>query len=308
MKKWITVLLVGALAFSTSQLAETVEAASSSVITVLVDGRKVKFQGGDPVMENNRVQVPLRGIGESLGAKVDFSEKTVTYLKGEKSIILTIGSKVATVDGQNVTMDTAAKAVRGRTYVPLRFVSENLGESVSWDQVGNWVWIGEKVVPTLEEVGLKPVSIDPYLKWFKDKEYLLKRPREDITYEKVLIFKEADLPTKFLREIYSVELFTEPTSKAVFLKVRAKTTSTAGNLFYLTNKNDIRFRNHVVGRTINNGDGTKYDFYPIWSLSDKTLDGIIDQKILELSDIEYIGFDGGKQDYIPLMINPWKVN
>uniref|UniRef100_UPI001902A37A copper amine oxidase N-terminal domain-containing protein n=1 Tax=Paenibacillus bouchesdurhonensis TaxID=1870990 RepID=UPI001902A37A len=105
MKKWITVLIFGAVAFSTFQFADTVEAASGSVITVLVDGRKVKFQGGDPVMENNRVQVPLRGIGEALGAKVDFSEKNVTYLKGEKSIVLTLGSKVAVVDGQNVTMD-----------------------------------------------------------------------------------------------------------------------------------------------------------------------------------------------------------
>ncbi|WP_234404756.1 stalk domain-containing protein, partial [Paenibacillus bouchesdurhonensis] len=75
MKKLMTVFLLGAVAFFTFQFAETVEAASSSVITVLVDARKVKFQGGDPVMENNRVQVPLRGIGEALGAKVDFSEK-----------------------------------------------------------------------------------------------------------------------------------------------------------------------------------------------------------------------------------------
>lgn len=308
MKKLMTVLLVGALSFSSLQFVGTVEAANNSNITVLVDGRKVNFQGGEPVMENNRVQIPLRGVGEALDAKVGYNgtDKKVTYAKSDKTITLTVGSKQAMVDGKSVTMDTAAKVVKGRTYVPLRFVSENLGESVSWDQVGGWVWIGKKEVPTLEEAGLEPVSIDPYKKWFKNKEYLLKSPREDITYEKVLIFKETDLPTKFMRDIYSIELFTEPEAKRVFLKVRSKTTSTAGNLFYLTNKNDIRFRNQVVGGTINNGDGTKYDFYPIWSLSDKTLDGIIDQKNLELSDIEYIGFDGAKQDYIPLMINPWK--
>src|SRR5690606_13212493 len=136
MKRWIVLLLCGVIGVSMLHWEGNVEAASelgpvigSPQLAVLVDGRKVKFQGGDPVMENNRVQVPLRGIGDALGAKVDFSDKTVTYLKGEKSIVLTLGSKVAVVDGQNVTMDTAAKAVKGRTYVPLRFVSENLGES-----------------------------------------------------------------------------------------------------------------------------------------------------------------------------------
>lgn len=309
MRKWMIALLAMVIVFCSFQVVGTVGAANKSNIAVLIDGRKVKFQGGDPVMENNRVQIPLRGIGEALDAKVGYSgtaKKVVTYTKSNKTITLTVGSKQAIVDGKSITMDTAAKVVKGRTYVPLRFVSENLGESVSWDQVGGWVWIGKSDVPTLEEAGLEPVSIDPYLKWFTNKEYLLKSPREDVTYEKVLIFKEADLPTKFTRDIYSVELFTEPKSKAVFLKVRSKTTSTAGNLFYLTNKNDTRYRNPVVGRTTNNGDGTKYDFYPIWSPSDKTLDGIVDQKILELNDILYIGFRSNNNDYIPLMINPWK--
>ncbi|WP_110929741.1 copper amine oxidase N-terminal domain-containing protein, partial [Paenibacillus bouchesdurhonensis] len=257
---------------------------------------------------NNRVQVPLRGIGEALGAKVDFSEKNVTYLKGEKSIVLTLGSKVAVVDGQNVTMDTAAKAVKGRTYVPLRFVSENLGESVSWDQVGNWVWIGEKEIPTLEEAGLKTVSIDPYKKWFVNDEDLLQSPGGDITYEKVLNFGITDLPFKHSRDIYSVELFTELKYKVTYLKVRSKTNTRGGNLFYLTKKTDIRFRHPVAEMSIDNGDGTKYSFYSVWSAADKTLYDIVDQRPLEISDIEYIGFYGGTQDYIPLMVNPWKGN
>ncbi|MNJ60926.1 hypothetical protein D3C77_566890 [compost metagenome] len=150
------------------------------------------------------------------------------------------------------------------------------------------------------------MSIDPYLKWFKDKENLLKSPRKDITYEKVLIFKETDLPTKLLMDTYSIEPFTDPKTKVTFLKVRSKTNSTAGNLFYLTEKMDIRYRNEEAERTIDNGDGTKYNFYRIWSAADKTIHGIIDQDPLELSDIRYIGFRGGDYDYIPFMINSWQ--
>lgn len=41
------------------------DAVGSPKLAVLVDGRKVKFQGGDPIFEQGRVQVPLRGIGEA---------------------------------------------------------------------------------------------------------------------------------------------------------------------------------------------------------------------------------------------------
>ncbi|MBE0467198.1 MAG: copper amine oxidase N-terminal domain-containing protein [Candidatus Desulforudis sp.] len=52
---------------------------------------------------------------------------------GDTEIILTIGSQVALVNGQQVLVDCAAELhPPGRTFVPLRFVAEFLGARVHW--------------------------------------------------------------------------------------------------------------------------------------------------------------------------------
>lgn len=286
-------------------------ASSTGNIEVLLNAKKIQFPDAKPYQDaQGSVMVPIRFVSEALGAEVGWQkvngQMTVSVNNEKHNVRMTVGQKVAKVDGQDKSYGTKIELKQNRTFVPLRLVSEGLGQPVEWDKIGRWVWIGEKKAPTLEELGLKPVSIEPYRKWFEKKPYLLKSPREDFTYEKVLIFKFTDLPTSLLRDIYSIEPYTDAKTKVTYLKVRSKTTSTAGNLFYLTKKQDIRYRYPIDQRTINNGDGTKYSFYPIFSRSDKTLDGIVDKQPLQLQDIEYIGFYGGKQDYIPLMINSWK--
>lgn len=198
MKKLMTAFLAGALGLgvfgvggSSINAAEIKPVAGSKKLAVLVDARKVKFDGGDPFVEDKRVQVPLRGIGEALGAKIGFDAQTVTYEKNEKSIKLTLGSKVAIVDGKSVTMDTVAKAINGRTYVPLRFVSENLGEKVTWDQVGNWVWIGSQEVPDIEEV-TELEDLTPYEGYFKGTEYFIESHGEKETKARIASYE--DLP------------------------------------------------------------------------------------------------------------------
>ncbi|MBP3362050.1 MAG: hypothetical protein J6N52_14460 [Clostridia bacterium] len=51
----------------------------------------------------------------------------------EKQIILTIGEKEALVFGETKLNDVAPKIVNDRTMLPARFVAENLGAAVKWD-------------------------------------------------------------------------------------------------------------------------------------------------------------------------------
>lgn len=39
--------------------------------------------------------------------------------------------------------------------MPLRLVSEGLGEEVKWDKVGRWVWIGEKKFQDTDDAAFK---------------------------------------------------------------------------------------------------------------------------------------------------------
>src|SRR5579871_4714840 len=79
--------------------------------------------------------VPLRGVLETMGASIDWMQdsQTVVATRGNIEIDLPIGSRTATINGREVTLDVPAMTIAGRTMVPLRFVSETLGAQVEWN-------------------------------------------------------------------------------------------------------------------------------------------------------------------------------
>jgi hypothetical protein len=112
-------------------------ASAQGAVDVFVNGERVVFSGAGPQTVNNRVLVPLRGVLEKLGAYVDWDSagQLVTATKDGTDIELRIGDRVARVNGSPVTLDVPAQLYRGRTHVPLRFMSEALGAEVRWDPV-----------------------------------------------------------------------------------------------------------------------------------------------------------------------------
>lgn len=314
MKKLVASVLLGVTLVGLLQSESIIEAAKKNIVghpdlAVLVDGRKVIFQGGNPVMEEGRVQVPLRGIGEALGAEVNFDEaaKKVTYTKTDKSIVLTIGSKQALVDGKSVAVDTEAKAVRGRTYVPLRFVSENLGEAVSWDQAGQWVWIGSKEVPNIADV-TELEELEPYRKYFMndDEGYkLLGRTNEK--FEKVRIIEKNQLPLRMGNNtIYDIYLVKDGNDYRV--RVHYKGNGTGLEFFFLTDSSEPRKRTPKNGLgEIKLADGTKLADYFISFIGDKFL---VDDKKWDkfsIKEADYICFRSyHEEDSVHLLVNPFK--
>lgn len=113
------------------------------------DGIKVKLNGNfltfdqPPIAESGRTLVPLRAIFEAFGATVNWDQatQTVTAVKGDTTIKLTLGSNTAYKNGTPITLDVPAKAVNGRTIVPVRFISESFGATVTWDQATQTVII-----------------------------------------------------------------------------------------------------------------------------------------------------------------------
>ena len=89
-----------------------------------------------PVIKNNRTMLPIRFIAEALGATVDWNadEKKVTIKNSDTEIIIYINSDKASVNGEETALDSPAFIESNRTYLPLRFVTENLGASVFWDK------------------------------------------------------------------------------------------------------------------------------------------------------------------------------
>jgi hypothetical protein len=89
---------------------------------------------------SGRTMVPMRFVGEAFGASVTWDAATRrvsvetegTPNHKSLSMVMTIGSKTATVNGKSVALDVAPAIVAGRTFVPLRVISETLGASVTW--------------------------------------------------------------------------------------------------------------------------------------------------------------------------------
>ena len=78
--------------------------------------------------------LPIRFIAEALGAKVKWNEsqRSVIIEKDDIKIVIYIDSDKAIVNNKTVTLDSPAFIENDRTYLPLRFVSENLGADVEW--------------------------------------------------------------------------------------------------------------------------------------------------------------------------------
>ena len=102
--------------------------------TFTVNG-KSKTLDSPPVIKNGRTLLPIRPVIESLGGTVawDSVARKVTIKLGSTTIELWIDKKNAKVNGVTKTLDVAPQIINGRTMVPVRFVSENLGAKVDWD-------------------------------------------------------------------------------------------------------------------------------------------------------------------------------
>ena len=89
-----------------------------------------------PSIVDGRTMVPLRFIGEVLGADVDWNgeSRQVIYTAGDRRIILTLDQKTVLAGDRIVEMDTPPMIIRDRTMVPVRFVSQWLGAVVRWNE------------------------------------------------------------------------------------------------------------------------------------------------------------------------------
>ncbi|MBQ2968484.1 MAG: family 16 glycosylhydrolase [Clostridia bacterium] len=116
----------------------------------LTYGKKVSVDESNPdVMPkllNDRTMVPIRFIAEALGATVGYDDATraITITMGENTIALQIGSDQMLINGAPYTLDAPAYEENGRTLVPVRAVSEGLGQKVTFvpDDI---VIIGNKI-------------------------------------------------------------------------------------------------------------------------------------------------------------------
>lgn len=119
-----------------------VEPIDPEVINIELDGKSIFIPEslGKVFMENNRTYIPIRAFAENLEMDIKWNGKTRTVTLDDV-IKITIGEKKINVGTNVVEMDVEAKLIKGRTYVPVRFISEVLGYEVEFDSTTNTVII-----------------------------------------------------------------------------------------------------------------------------------------------------------------------
>ncbi len=140
-------------------------------VSININGETLRVN--DPILnKSDFLLLPMRALYEAVGASVDWNNETLTAsaIRNGKVVDLTIDSMTALVDGQAVAMDVAPFMYKDRTYMPLRFVSENFDGTVNWDATTQTVDI------TLTDGTSGQPQEDPYILHINNQRIVMKDP------------------------------------------------------------------------------------------------------------------------------------
>lgn len=112
-------------------------------VTLRIDDRAA-FRNEQPVLLDTAPQIfesrtflPARFLAESFGLDVQWNgerrEVTITDKQENKTIVLQIDNTRAYVNGKEFILDAAPRIVGDRTLVPVRFITEQIGATVGWE-------------------------------------------------------------------------------------------------------------------------------------------------------------------------------
>ncbi|WGF37623.1 stalk domain-containing protein [Lysinibacillus capsici] len=177
-KKLRTTCVVSAVALATILPGQASASATSNNgiqiknnVSITINGETI--QVNDPILnKSDFLLLPMRALYEAVGASVDWDKETLTAsaIRNGKMVDLTIDSMTALIDGEEVAMDVAPFMYKDRTYMPLRFVSENFDGVVNWDEATQSVDI------TLSDETTAPPQEDPYILHINNKRIVMKDP------------------------------------------------------------------------------------------------------------------------------------
>ncbi|WP_270169041.1 TraB/GumN family protein [Paenibacillus sp. SYP-B4298] len=148
-KKKIIALFVSL--FMLMSIFSTAQAAEKS-ISVMLNGKQLELGQAEPIVEKGTTLAPMQPLLEQLGATYSWDEKTKTASasKSELTMEFQLGSQEAQVNGKTLQLALAPKQVKGVTYVPVRFVGEALGYTVSWSQADRAVLLTSEMATQAE--------------------------------------------------------------------------------------------------------------------------------------------------------------
>ncbi|MFC6651987.1 stalk domain-containing protein [Paenibacillus rhizoplanae] len=106
-------------------------------ISVSLNGESIAFTNG-VITRNGQNFIPLRSLFTKMGATIGYSMDKVVTITGTAAdktpltIVINTVNGATTVNNKSVNLATPPFVVNGTVYLPLRFISEQLGAKVDW--------------------------------------------------------------------------------------------------------------------------------------------------------------------------------
>jgi len=124
-------------------------------ITVKINGYEIEFLDQLPMIQNDRILVPVRNVFETLGFRVEWHEDMQTVFLYEADdafhieiqigmpsfLVVRPGSEVTYSNASVHMLDIPAQIIGARTLLPLRAVLEVVGYQLDWDGARSMVLI-----------------------------------------------------------------------------------------------------------------------------------------------------------------------
>lgn len=130
--------------------------AGTGEIKISIDGVDI-ICDSPPLIIDGRTLVPARAVFEAMGGNVEWNEasREVNIAVRDTDVNLKIEAETAYINGSEKQLDVPAKIIKNRTMIPVRFVSEAVGFTVSWDEKNRVVVI---VSPEAAEEEMRVIS------------------------------------------------------------------------------------------------------------------------------------------------------
>lgn len=184
-----------------------------NTINITVDGERV---AADNFLYEGTTYVPLRRIAEMFGKNVEWVEadnaavitdaesvnitdSAVSDGKGEKFITIPVERNTMNIYLEDQKVDADNFLYEGRTYVPLRKISEMFGKPVDWEQYTATASIGTKSISIFDGDVVGTVNGIPYTEYIY--EYYNNFFEAELEYFEVYGESEYDFANKTLKEI-----------------------------------------------------------------------------------------------------------
>lgn len=285
----LTVVIVFSTLFSftfadTNQVNTTPENENSKIsISFKIGDEILKINGKEvkvikPYAINGNTLVPLRVITEAFGADVIWEPKdnSIIVSLDDISIKLILNKTEAVINGQKATVAVAPIAFSGTTMVPLRFITENFGAEVSYNNATKEITVTKENVndnsikdfSSLFNGSTKDRVGDSYYKW------------------SIELPEGFELATRSF--IGDTTLFTTPDEdKYLFVSVSKRTDETLDFIWQDEALAAIRANATILGNKIVDINGTQFEI-----IVSRTDDGIFERRICIIGDKIYtLGFE-----------------